>query len=173
MDNYSDLMDDSSQSNSDSSMTHAVDLMRAAFPFLDSDTQQSVDLLIKTEELMQNFQNVNNKVSAFSINKKSIDLEGLLKGIRDVCYPKEREIVDMLLNVFQAKKFYETYATIKEAMASQTDKSENTESKSSNMFGMNNNANMSEILDAFLTPEQKSTYENLSMMFNLMQQQQQ
>lgn len=172
-DTYAGLMDNSSQDNTDSVMTHVVNIMKAAFPFLDSDTQQSVGLIIKSEELIHSFQNVNNTVSAFSIRKKSIDLEGLLKGIREVCYPNEREIIDMLLNVFQAKKFFETYNTIKEAMASQTDKSENSDSKTSNIFGMNSNANMSEILDAFLTPEQKSTFENLSMMMNLMQQQQQ
>jgi hypothetical protein len=167
MDTSDRLTDNSANSNMGNMISHVVDIMKAAFPYLDSDSQQSVDILIKTDELLQTYHDVSNNksVTTFSIRKQSIDFEALLRGVRDVCYPQERVIVDMILNFFQAKKLYDTYVTVTQAMSSQPDMSENLGS----MFGMNSNVNMSEMLESMLTPEQKSTFDNMTMMFNMMQ----
>lgn len=167
MDTSARITENSPGTDSGDSINHMVELIKAAFPYLDSDLQQSAHLIIKTDELMQTLHEVSNSkaVTAFSIRNTSMDFEALLRGVRDVCYPKEREIVDMILNFFQAKKLYETYVTVTQAMASQPDSSENLGS----MFGMNSNVNMSEMLEALLTPEQKSTFDNLNMMFSMMQ----
>lgn len=168
MDTSERIMNESANPKPESMLGHAGDIMRAAFPFLDSDSQKSISLLIKMDELFQTFRHVkdSNSLTALSVRKQSIDIEALLRGIREICYPPERRIIDMILNFFQAKKLFDTYSAISGMMASQPDMAENMGS----MFGMDSNANMSEMLESLLTPEQKSTFDNMSMIFNMMQQ---
>ena len=147
-------------------LSHILDIVKAAFPYLDSDSQQSVDLLIKTGELMDAFQTRKQKssVTAFSLKKDNIDIEALLTNIRDVCYDQERELIDMFLNLMKAKSLYDTYSAFASTMASQSGDSENSDGSSG--FG---NSDMMEILSSMLTPEQKSTFDNINMMFSAMQ----
>lgn len=157
-------------------LSHAIDIIKAAFPHLDSGTQQSVDLLIKTGELMDSVTASRdpNKVSSLSLSKPNIDIEALLNSIRSVCYEKERELIDMVLNFLRAKNLFDTYSMLSQTMAPGS--SDSTNQNGSNMFtngfmgGFNNdsNPNMQELLENMLTPEQKSTFDNFSMMFNLM-----
>ncbi len=180
MDN-NDRFNDAARKSSDNAdgISHTLDIIKAAFPYLDSQTQQTMGLVIKTGELYESIQSINQEgsVTSLSIRKQSIDIEALLNGIRDVCNKQEKELIDIILNIFKAKNFYQTYTTLTAAMASQSDNSNNSDdtdntASSSNlgsMFGMNGNANMMEVLEAFLTPEQKSTFDNLNMMFSVMQ----
>lgn len=158
------------------SLSHSIDIMKAAFPYLDSQTQQTLNLAIKTGELLESFQTVKQegKVTALSIRKQSIDIEALLTSIRTVCTQQEKDFIDIILNIFKAKNLYNTYSTLVSAMASQSESSDNTdnaehENNVGSMFGMEGNPNMMEILETFLSPEQKSTFDNLNMMFSVMQ----
>ena len=146
---------------------HIMDIAKAAFPYLDSDSQQSVDLIIKTGELMDAFQSLSqkNSVTTFSIKKQNIDIEALLTSVRNVCYDQEKELIDMVLNFMKAKSLYETYSAFASTMASQSGDSESSDG-SSGGFG---NPDMMEILSSMLTPEQKSTFDNINMMFGAMQ----
>lgn len=158
-------------------LSHAIDIIKAAFPHLDSGTQQSVDILIKTGELMDRITTPRdpNTVSSLSLGKPNIDIEALLTSIRNVCYEKERELIDMVLNFFKAKNLFDTYSILSQTMASGS--GETTNQNTSNMFANgfmdgfsgDSNPNMKELMESMLTPEQKSTFDNLSMMFNLMQ----
>ena len=176
-----DRFNDTTKNSSDNAdgISHTLDIIKAAFPYLDSQTQQTMGLVLKTGELFESIQSISQEgsVTSLSIQKHSIDIEALLNGIRDVCNQKEREFVDIILNIFKAKNFYHTYTTLTAAMASQSDNSNpsgdtNSTANPSNldgMFGMNGNSNMMEVLESFLTPEQKDTFDNLNMMFSVMQ----
>lgn len=179
MDNNQRPHDTSEYTSGSSNIDHTMDLIKAAFPYLDSESQQSMDFLIKAGELMSTLRAMQNRdrVTTFSIRKQSIDLEGLLTSVRNVCYEKEREIVDMILNLIQVKNMYSTYMTLSQAMTSQSDNFENSEysdnpdgssysDDSSNSGGMFGNANMMDMLGSLLSPDQKDTFESLSMLLN-------
>lgn len=181
MDTTYHLTDNNDETAKRSGLAHVIDILKAAFPHLDSDSQQSVDILVKTGELITTVTelNQNHSVASLSVRKQSIDLEALLTSIRDVCYPREREIIDMILNIFKAKNLYQTYVNLSQIMASQSQSTEsfegaeyasgsNSSANFGNMFGMNGNPDMMEMLTSMLTPEQKSTFDNLNMMLNTM-----
>lgn len=174
--NDSTLHPNENSSNHDA-LSHALDIIKAAFPHLDSNSQQTIDLFIKTGELIETISKKKNSdhVTSFGLSKPNIDIEALLTSIRTVCYEKEREFVDMVLNFIKAKNLFDTYSMIS-SMASNSENSSNQ--NGSNMFnnsflgGLNfdNNPNMQELLESMLTPEQKNTFDNISMMLNLMHQ---
>lgn len=157
-------------------LKHMVDIMKAALPHLDSTTQESASLIIKTSELMDTFQTVRNNehVSAFSFSRQNIDLEALLTSIRNVCYARERQIIDSILSFLRMKTMFETYSALSSMMTSQPTDGGNYDSTGNNESteagGSGFNPNMMDILSTMLTPEQKSTFDNISMMFNMMQE---
>jgi hypothetical protein len=48
-------------------------------------------------------------MAAYGYENEKVDVEGLLNGIRPLCSNKEREIVDKILNIFNAKRMFEMY----------------------------------------------------------------
>jgi len=179
MDTTYKLVDQEEESQGKSQIVHVIDILKAAFPYLDSDSQQSVDLFVRAGELMTTVKEFshNNSVASLSVRKQSIDLEALLTSVRAVCYPREREIIDVFLNIFKAKNLYQTYMNLSQVMASQSQGTEGFEGtgfdpgtdSSGNSGGMNMDPSMMEMLTSMLPPEQKSTFENLSMILNTMQ----
>ncbi|MDF2587970.1 MAG: hypothetical protein K0S41_1811 [Anaerocolumna sp.] len=176
MDTNDGLNNATNKNRSSNLISHTLDIVKAAFPYLDSDSQQSLDLIIKMGEVWDSFQSLRQRdtVTTFSLRKQSIDLEALLTNVREVCYDRERDLVDMILNMIKAKNLYDTYVTLTQTMASQSDYSDNQDNSNSTntsggMFGMGGNSNMMEILSSLLTPEQKSTFDNINLMFNTMQ----
>jgi hypothetical protein len=179
MDTNDGYIDAAEKPSNSTNLSHTLTIIKAAFPYLDSQSQQTLNLVIKSGELIESFNEIQQEgpITALSIQKKTIDIEALLNGIRDVCNQKEREFIDMILNFYRAKNLYQTYSTLASVMASQSENTnETTDSESQNnsdntggIFGMGANPNMMEILETFLTPEQKSTFDNLSMMLSVMQ----
>lgn len=163
-------MDTSDRLPPTNNISHIITIVKTAFPYLDSQSQQSMDLFLKTGELLETFHSLNQEgsVTALSIRKESIDLEALLTAIRDVCYKREQEFIDIILNFYKAKNLFSTYSTLASAMSSQGNNTDNADNLGS-MFGMDGNSNMMDMLQGFLTPEQKSTFENINMMFNFTQ----
>lgn len=159
---------DTSQNSNRGTFSHMLEIVKAAFPHLDSDTQQSAALIVKTGELMEAFQNLKQRgtVTTFSIRTQNIDIEALLMSIRNVCYDQERELVDTFLNLIKAKNLYETYSAFASVMATQTENTENSDGEPGSSGG---GPDMMEILGALLTPEQKSTFDDINMMFSAMQ----
>lgn len=158
---------DSAQNSNCGKFSHLLQIVKAAFPHLDSGTQQSAELIVKTGELMEAFENLNQRgtVTAFSIKNQNIDIEALLTSIRNVCYDRERELVDTFLNLIKAKNLYDTYTAFASVMATQTENTETSDGETNS----GGSPDMMEILGALLTPEQKSTFENINMMFSAMQ----
>lgn len=190
---------------------HTAEILHAAMPYVDYRTQTFMDFYTKFLEFMGSYNNFthNTNVAACGFEDDHIDFEGLLAGIRPVCNVKERELVDNILNIFNAKRVFETYNTYMSAMKSMqgqedtfySDTSYDTEYASGSVHGaeaksnqggssnpgnnsnqsgnqsanqssnqQNNgfNPNMLNMLKAFVPPEQASTFENLSMLFNTM-----
>ncbi len=170
MDNDDNLKNSIPKSNHNI-LNHIIDIARAAFPYLDSDSQQSVDLILKTGELMNAFQSYKQQdtVTTFSIRKQNIDIEALLSNVRNVCYDQERELVDMVLNFMRAKTMFDTYSAFASTMAFQSENTENSDGTSDRTSDGMGSPDMMEILGSLLTPEQKSTFENINMMFSVMQ----
>ncbi len=161
----------------ENNLKHMLDIMKAAFPHLDNETQESASLIIQTTELMDTLQSVRNKdrVSAFSFQRQNIDIVALLNSIRKVCYARERQIIDSILNFMNMKNMFETYSALSSMMGQSEPTDNSTENntnstESNNGFGSGLNPNMMELLSTMLSPEQKSTFDNLSMMFNMMQE---
>ncbi len=167
MDNNDNLNDSTAKSANRNSLNHVIDIIKAAFPYLDSDSQQSMELIITTGDFMEALHSFkqHKPVTTFSLRKETIDIEALLTNVRNACYEQEKEFIDMILNFIKAKNLYDTYTTFASAMASQTENTENSDGTS----GGNGNPDMMEFLDTLLTPEQKSTFDNINMMFNTMQ----
>jgi hypothetical protein len=151
--------------------SHILDIVKAAFPYLDSDTQQSAQLIVKTGELMEVYNSVSHKdsVTTFSMRTQNIDIEALLTNVRNVCTDKERELIDTILNFIKAKNLYETYTAFA-SMASQSVNTDNPDGSTDSSGSGGGSPDMMDILGAFLTPEQKSTFENINMMFNMSQE---
>ncbi|MDF2872027.1 MAG: hypothetical protein K0R05_3602 [Anaerocolumna sp.] len=162
----------------ENNLKHMLDIMKAAFPHLDNETQESASLIIQTTELIDTLQTVRNKdrVSAFSFRGQNIDIVALLTSIRNVCYARERQIIDSILNMMNMKNMFETYSALSSMMASQTENADSSAENNTNStetnggFGSGLNPNMMELLGTMLSPEQKSTFDNISMMFNMMQE---
>lgn len=90
--------------------SHTADIMKATLPYFDSRTRPKVEVLSKLLDLMGNL-NIFGRESmvACDSNTVSIDVEGLLNGIRPLCDSREREFVDRILNIFNMKKMFEMY----------------------------------------------------------------
>lgn len=176
--NTSEIPNSSEEPPSGDGFKHMVDIMKAALPHLDSSTQESASLLIKTSELMDSLRSVRSQehVSTFSLNRQNIDIEALLNSVRTVCYARERQLIDNVLNFLRMKNMFDTYSTLSSMMSSSSDDTGTKEEQSQGAentgggSGLGFNSNMMDILSTMLSPEQKSTFDNMSMMLNMMQQ---
>lgn len=89
---------------------HTAELMKASLPFFDERTRCKVELFSKVFDLMGSLHIIGREsMAACGYGTISIDVEGLLNGIRPVCNHKEREMVDKILNIFNAKRMFEMY----------------------------------------------------------------
>lgn len=111
--------------------SHTALLLAAALPYLQPAYRHPVELAMKflefsetiqfcrqnnipTSEAMHTLHNSMPADSVFSgitelIYRFVKDPEGLLTNLSPICTEKEKNIVGILLNLFQAKSFYETY----------------------------------------------------------------
>lgn len=135
---------------------HAMDIMRAAMPHLNTPAKNSVELLIKTGELLETASSLGKEgsLSACSTGNEPIDMEALLLHVQEVCNSTEKETVTMLLNFIKARKLYNTYQSYR--------------GQFSGSLGENEpgTPSMMEFMMSQLPPEQKSTFDNLSMILN-------
>lgn len=226
--------------NSPQNIGHQVDLIRAAMPYIPGNRQQPMNLILKVSELMQTVQTPEPELSTCSTSgSNTFDMEGLLTSIQPLCFSHEAELINMLLNTFRAKRFYQTYQSVAATMEQQphmnqsvnpdftendseyedddqevlnvasignnqrnrtwqqrnmnnkgssnntssnqnnsnTTANNSSNSATSNMASNNSNNKMNsilsnpamkEMLDSFMTPEQKSTFENISNMMSAM-----
>ena len=111
--------------------SHTALLLAAALPFLQPAYRHPVELAMKFLEFSETIQycrqnnipkaevihTIHNSMPADSVFSGIMELvysfvtdpEGLLTNLSPICTEKEKNIVGMLLNLFQAKNFYENY----------------------------------------------------------------
>lgn len=98
---------------------HAVDLISAALPHVDSRTKANMEVLIKAGELMDSFQSSTSpEISACDVSNESVDLEALLTSLQSACNPQELELVNTILNFQKTRKLYRTYQSMKDYLPS-------------------------------------------------------
>ncbi len=138
--------------------SHYIEIMKAALPYMNSHAQKSVEILIKTDELIEAFQTLDepSELSAASVRRESVDPEIMLNQIKALCTKEEQSVIDNLLNVITMQKLIQGYRSFS---ASKQDSSDNTNSSGDRLL---------EFLLAQLTPEQKSNFDNINMVLNTM-----
>ena len=114
--------------------SHTALLLAAALPYLQPEYRQPVEVAVKFMEFSETIQfcrqnhlpkadalhalhNTMPSDSMFSgimelIHRFIQDPEGLLNSLSPICNEKEKNIVGLLLNLLQAKNFYENYGDI-------------------------------------------------------------
>lgn len=168
--------------------SHQSDLIRAAMPYATGSNQQSMNVFLKVSELMQTMQAPEPELSTCSMenSKEAFNMEGLLSSLKNVCYQREADIINMLLNTLHARRFYQTYQTVAATMADEPSLSaaslggnngrnhstQNNNARanggSNNMNAILNNPLMKDMLDSFMTPDQRSNFNNITNMINTM-----
>lgn len=130
--------------------SHTALLLATALPFLQPAWRHPAELAAKFLELSETLQlyrqfhgTEQNPFSALLhpapssaqeqggfaglLNSFVLDMEGLLSGLTQVCNARERETFLMLLNLIRAKKFYETYGDVLNALMSSSVPEESAE----------------------------------------------
>ncbi len=102
----------------DNNYLHTAEIMKAASPYVDSRTKTTMDFVAKLMDLMGSLRTFANKtdLAACGYEDQKMNLEGLLNGIKPLCRGKELEFVDQILNIFNARRMYETYNTYMNTM---------------------------------------------------------
>lgn len=155
---------------------HALEIMKTAFPYMDSRSRKTIDLFIKVGDLYECLVNQRYKgdLMANSIQceegfdkSDNTDIVGMLKKVRDVCHEDEIRIIDSILDVVNAMELYETYTNLYSMMNSQDDFN-----GINNLLGFdgdfNNTEDLIELLSSILSPEDKETIENINMVLKMM-----
>lgn len=125
-----------------------LQMMKALIPFIPAREQKFLSVYVKYTELaktMELVKNINsdNSVGICSLtgNNEKKDLSEILQIMRKFSSDKERDTIDMIMNMIS---IYRTFRMYKETMQSANDDS------------------MSELLKNLLTPEQQEMFENFS-----------
>lgn len=95
----------------DQNFVHTAEIVKAALPYIDSRSKAAAELFIKVFDLLGSLKSMTapGSMAACGYESTKFDIEGLLHGIRPVCNDRERDMVDRILNIFNAKKMYEMY----------------------------------------------------------------
>ena len=138
--------------------SHYMEIMKTALPYMNPKAQKSIEILVKTDELFEAVQTLEeaSELSAASIKRENVDTEFVLNQIKGLCTKEEQSVIDNLLNVITMQKLiqgYHSFSTLKQ--------------NSSNKEGSSNDR-LLEFLLAQLTPEQKTNFDNINMVLNTM-----
>ena len=129
---------------------HNIEMIKAALPYMNPHTQKSFEILVKTDELMNTIQNLDNaEISACDVKQNSIDIETFLTQMRALSNKRESEMIDNMLHFIKMQKLLTAYRSF------MTAKPENSD-------------NIMEFFLSQMAPEQKANFENINMMFNAM-----
>lgn len=146
---------------------HMLEVLRAAMPYIDSHSQNTMETLLKATDLIHSTKNLSSpsaELSAASLNSKSMDLEGLLSSVRTVGSGQERDMIDKMLNYFKARKLYQTYMMFNQNK--DTLKAASLGNQNNSGFGMN--ANFMEAMKSILPPDQAANLDTMSTLVNAM-----
>lgn len=138
--------------------SHYMEIMKTALPYMNSKAQKSVEILIKTDELFEAVQTLEepSQLSAASIKRENVDTEVMLNQIKGLCTKEEQAVIDNLLNVITMQKLIQGYHSFSALKQNSSDKNSSS------------NDRLLEFLLAQLTPEQKTNFDNINMVLNTM-----
>ena len=154
---------------------HALEIMKTAFPYMDNCTSETIELFIRAgdfyECLLSQRYKVNIMTSSDQCKEESnktdkTDLISMLKILRSVCYENELYIIDLILNLMNTMDLYESYTSLFSMMSSQDDVN-----GFSNLLGFDGDLDkddLIELLSSMLSPEDKKSMEDLSMILKMM-----
>lgn len=138
--------------------SHYIELMKAALPYMNPQAQKSVEILVKTEELMdavQTFDDVS-ELSAANLRRENAEPEIVLNQIKALCTKEEQVMIDNLLNIITIQKLIQGYRSFTTLQQNSPDSSHSS------------NDRLMEFLLAQLTPEQKNNFDSINMVLNTM-----
>lgn len=138
--------------------SHYLEIMKTALPYMTPHAQKSVEILVKTEELMEAVQTFDDtsELSAASVKKDHANPEVVLNQIRALCTKEEQAMIDNLLNIITMQKLVQGYHSFTSLKQNSPDN------------GSTSNDRLMEFLVSQLTPEQKSNFDNINMVLNTM-----
>ena len=129
---------------------HNIEMIKAALPYMDSRTQKSFEVLVKTDELKNTLQNLERSdLSACEVKQNSIDMESFLFQMRALGNTQECELIDRILHFIKMQKLLSAYRSFM-----------NTKPENSD--------NLMEFFLSQMPPEQKANFENVSTLFQAM-----
>ncbi len=142
---------------------HTLALLNAALPYVDAYSKHSMELMVKATELLDSIHHQPTELSTLSLNDRKGDMEGMLNSIKGLCSHQERDFIDTIMNITRARKFYQIYKNV--AVTTQDNKGERL-NPYAELFGLEDNVSMMDVISSMLTPEQQSTFETLNMVLN-------
>lgn len=130
--------------------THQMQLLKKALPYVDIEEQKFLSIYIKFREFANTFflfqdsgQVSQLKIQATEKNQKNFNT--LLTDLKKVCTKEEAQMIDILQNIMQAFKLYQTYQDIQPEP--------------------DGKVSPQDILSAMLTPQQQQMFEMYKGLF--------
>lgn len=144
--------------------SNSIEILKTALPYMNNRARRPMQFVIQAEELVSSLRSTDDdsSVSAQNIKEEAVDIEPMLLQIKDLFTSTDQEMIDFLINFMRTQKLYRSYQMF---MANQPS------GKRVSGLGLGGNNSLYEFLMTQMTPEQKSTFETLSMMMNAMQTQ--
>lgn len=130
--------------------TRDLQIMKAMVPYVHLPEQRMFAVFLKLRELMDTmayFSDFNKDLKAAGLQEDGSDFTAMLNDIKPFFSKEEQSSLDMMMNMMQASKLYETFQSTMNA---------GEESDSGDPMSM---------LKNFLTPEQQEMFNNYSNLF--------
>ncbi|PXV85582.1 hypothetical protein C8E03_11613 [Lachnotalea glycerini] len=134
--------------------THHLEIIKAAIPYINTSEQKVISVFVKAAELAETiniFQKPEASIGICSLGNNSGTILDMLNDVKTVCNTKEQDIINMIINYYNAFQMYNTYRQ-------SYDDNDNMEHPNSSTLYNN--------LKDLLTPEQQQMFETYSLMFN-------
>ena len=150
-------------SSSSSQMRHILSILKAAKPYMAENVSQSINILLKAEELVSSFPVQKRRTSPLQAMELSGSdqtdekharplsehrIEKMLTEVKKVCSPGEQASINTILNLVKARKLYQSYQFYQKEQPE------------------NHNPDIMDFLAKQLEPEQLKTFEMLKSVLN-------
>jgi hypothetical protein len=156
--------------------TNKIEILKAALPYMSHKSKKPLQFIIQAEELSASLKSMDDdsSISAFDLDENPPDIEAMLLHIKDLCSAADQDLINVILNFFKTQKLYQSYSMF------MGNNSLNNKMNGMGLGGMGlggmglgdmgpgNSNSMLDFLMSQLTPDQKSTFETLSMMMSAM-----
>lgn len=130
-------------------MSRGTDMIQAAMPFMPPDKLCVMETLEKAWELKDSLTEgtLSGEFSSCS-GPTSIDMEGMLRAVREFCNEREQKLIDKVLNIFMIRRMMDMMRVMQSAGEKGGD--------------------MWDVLKESLSPEQREQVEMMQMMMTMM-----